>query len=270
MDISNPFRTGFAGGWEEETGGPGGRDGPEYSRAVAISGIPVNERFRHHPAMTAPILLVTAVVAALLFCAGFASGLGWPWMLALKLIPVTAAIVWVQRDGLHGRYANAITVGLTLSVLGDALLALPGDLFVAGLLAFLAAHLAYTAAYVGRSRALAPAWLLMSLLAVGLMLAVLFQWGELGAMKLPVVVYAVVIGLMLWRAGAQGRSGSGAHFAVLGAVLFVLSDAVLAWNRFVDHHDNLRYLNIALYWLGQWGIAASAVQGHRETPLPRL
>ncbi len=220
--------------------------------------------------MSARVLLVIAVVAALLFCAGFATGLAWPWMLALKLIPVSAAIVWVWRDGFGDRYARWIAAGLMMSLLGDALLALPGDWFVAGLLAFLVAHLAYTSAYVGRSRALDPAWLLMSLVAVAIMLTALFRLGELGAMKLPVVIYAVVIGLMLWRAGAQRRSGPRAHFAVLGAVLFVLSDAVLAWNRFIDHHDGLRYLNIGLYWLGQWGIAASAVHGHRESSPPRL
>ncbi len=215
--------------------------------------------------MNSRILLVIALVAAVLFCAGFSTGPAWPWMLALKLVPVSAAIAWVRRDGLGDRYARWIAAGLMLSLLGDALLALPGDWFVAGLLAFVVAHLTYTIAYVGRSRTLAPAWLLLSLLAVATMLTALFQRGELGAMKLPVVVYAAVIGLMLWRAGAQGRSGPRAHLAVVGAVLFVLSDAVLAWNRFIDHHDGLRYLNIALYWLGQWGIAASAVRGHRET-----
>lgn len=220
--------------------------------------------------MNAPILFAIALVAAVLFCAGFATGLAWPWMLALKLVPVSAAVVWVLCSGAGDRYPRLIAAGLILSVVGDALLALPGDWFVAGLLAFLVAHLAYTVAYIGRSRAIAPAWLLASLLAVALMLSALFGLGELGVMKLPVFVYAVVIGLMLWRAGAQGNSTPQAYFALLGAVLFVLSDAVLAWNRFIDHHDGLRYLNISLYWLGQWGIAASAVGGHRETPSPQL
>ena len=82
-------------------------------------------------------------------------------------------------------------------------------------------------------------------------------------------IYALVIGVMLWRAAALAALDRSGRWALIGAVLFVASDAVLAWNRFVDHEPALRYLNILLYWAGQWGIAASVVL-HRAGLRARL
>ena len=79
-------------------------------------------------------------------------------------------------------------------------------------------------------------------------------------MRIPVFVYATVIGAMLWRAGSLVRLDAAGRWALAGAALFVASDMVLAWNRFVAPDPTLRYGNILLYWAGQWGIAASVVR----------
>lgn len=210
-----------------------------------------------------------AVLAALMFCAGIASGLDWRALLLLKLVPVAAALDWLRVASEPGRYRWWIGLGLVLSLLGDALLALPQDRFILGLVAFLCAHLAYVAGYFGRARALAAGWLAVALLLVASMLFTLNRFGELGPMSLPVSVYAGVIGAMLWRAGALSRLDRAGRWALLGAALFVASDAVLAWNRFVAPDPALRYVNILLYWFGQWGIAASAVE-HRAQTASRL
>ena len=75
------------------------------------------------------------------------------------------------------------------------------------------------------------------------------------------VVYALVIRAMLWRALA--RLGSevpkrSAWLAAAGAVSFVVSDTLIGINRFVLAFEAPPYLLIATYWLGQWGITASA------------
>ena len=220
--------------------------------------------------MSPNILKSLAAVAALLFCAGFAVNLGWMPMLLLKLVPVAAALWWVSAHGERAAYSRWIQCGLVLSLGGDALLALPMDAFVPGLITFLLAHLAYIAAYVGRSRTLAPGWLILALCAAGTMLGLLIEHGQLGALRIPVAVYTLVIAVMLWRAGAQRRASAMAHWALLGALLFVASDAVLAWNRFVDHDPVLRYVNILLYWLGQWGIAASTMPARRAPAKSQL
>ena len=75
------------------------------------------------------------------------------------------------------------------------------------------------------------------------------------------VVYALVISAMLWRALA--RLGSevpkrSAGLAAAGAVSFVFSDTLIGINRFVLAFDAAPYLMIITYGLGQWGITASA------------
>lgn len=201
-----------------------------------------------------------AGLAAVAFCFGFATSFDWRVMLLLKLLPVLLALDWLRVAGLPGRYRFWIASGLGLSLLGDALLALPSDQFIAGLVAFLLAHLAYVAGYLTRSRVVANAWLLLAACAVAGFLYVLDHRGHLGPMRVPVFVYATVIGAMLWRAGSLMRVDVAGRWALVGAALFVASDMVLAWNRFVAPDPTLRYVNILLYWAGQWGIAASVVR----------
>jgi uncharacterized membrane protein YhhN len=201
-----------------------------------------------------------AGLAAIAFCIGFATSLDWRAMLLLKLVPVLVALDWLRVAALPGRYRFWIAIGLGLSLLGDALLALPTDQFIAGLVAFLLAHLAYVAGYLTRSRVVAMAWLIVAACAVAGFLYVIDRHGNLGPMRVPVFVYATVIGAMLWRAGSLIRLDAAGRWALVGASLFVASDMVLAWNRFVAPDPTLRYVNILLYWAGQWGIAASVVR----------
>jgi uncharacterized membrane protein YhhN len=44
-----------------------------------------------------------------------------------------------------------------------------------------------------------------------------------------------------------------------GAVLFVASDSILAWNKFVNHVPHSHLLIMGTYGLAQWGIAMGAV-----------
>ena len=50
-----------------------------------------------------------------------------------------------------------------------------------------------------------------------------------------------------------------AWLAAGGAALFVLSDSLIGINRFVAPFEGARHAIILSYWLGQFGIAASAV-----------
>lgn len=210
--------------------------------------------------MNPNVRVALAAVAAIAFCAGAAWGLDWRALLLIKLVPVLLALDWLRVAGGRKPCRHWIALGLGLSLVGDALLAVPQDWFIAGLVAFLLAHLAYVSAYLTRSRALGWPWLLGAALVVAAFLYLLDANGELGAMRLPVCVYALVIGAMLWRAGSLARLDPAGRWALVGAVLFVASDMLLAWNRFVAHDELRRSLSILLYWAGQWGIAASAVR----------
>ncbi|MCK9801521.1 lysoplasmalogenase [Pseudomonas sp. MAFF 302030] len=179
--------------------------------------------------------------------------------LLVKPLPVLALLGWLH-DAPVSDYRRWITLGLLFSLLGDVLLAWPTDLFVFGLGAFLVAHLAYLKAYLSDCRRLALLPLLVALVIGAGLLSLLISHG-LGPLLVPVIVYALAISAMLWRAlarlGTQVPKRS-AVLAAVGALSFAFSDSLIGISRFVTGFDAAPYLIIVFYWLGQWGIAASA------------
>lgn len=203
-------------------------------------------------------LMMLALAAATLHIYALVSDNALLGLLA-KPIPVMALIAWL-RSAPVTPYRNWITVGLAFSVLGDLLLAIPADLFVFGLAAFLCAHLAYLRAYCGKTlRPALPALLLSAITGITLF-GVLARYG-LGSLLAPVAVYALAISAMLWRSLACGG------VAALGACLFVFSDSLIGIDRFVSPFAAAPYLIILAYWLGQWAIASSARQGSTDKVL---
>ena len=199
-------------------------------------------------------LMIFALAAATLYIYALASD---NTLLALmaKPIPVLALIAWLHNTPVSP-YRKWISIGLGFSVLGDILLAIPADLFVFGLVAFLCAHLAYLRAYCGITLRPALPALAFSAIAGITLLGVLTSHG-LGPLLIPVTLYILAISAMLWRALAC--SGP----AALGAGLFVFSDSLIGIDRFVSPFAAAPYLIILAYWLGQWAIASSV--GHRST-----
>ncbi|WP_027913143.1 lysoplasmalogenase [Pseudomonas sp. URIL14HWK12:I7] len=179
--------------------------------------------------------------------------------LLVKPMPVLALLGWLH-DAPPSDYRRWISLGLIFSLVGDVLLAWPGDLFVFGLGAFLLAHLAYLKAYLSDCRrpALLP-WALA--LGIGAVLLGILVSNGLGPLLVPVIVYGLAISAMLWRALARLGSGvpkRSAWLAAAGALAFVFSDSLIGINRFVQPFHAAPYLIIVSYWLGQWGITASA------------
>jgi uncharacterized membrane protein YhhN len=82
-------------------------------------------------------------------------------------------------------------------------------------------------------------------------------------MAVPVAAYMAVICTMMWRAAARvGSPRTPALPALLGlagALSFGASDTLLAVSRFAVPFPGARWPVMVLYWLGQCGIAASAV-----------
>lgn len=179
--------------------------------------------------------------------------------LLVKPMPVLALLGWLH-DAPPGEYRRWISLGLIFSVIGDVLLAWPGDLFVFGLGAFLLAHLAYLKAYLNDCRR--PALLPLALaLGIGAVLLGILISSGLGPLLVPVLVYGLAISAMLWRALARLGTNvpqRSAWLAATGALAFVFSDSLIGINRFVSPFQAAPYLIIVSYWLGQWGITASA------------
>jgi uncharacterized membrane protein YhhN len=170
-------------------------------------------------------------------------------------------------------YTVLVLTGLTLSLIGDWLLIDADEeprLFVAGLVAFLLAHIAYIFAFAyARSVRGGPYDLGRELIAAALLfvlgaVAYFYLRPSLGPYRQPVLAYMIVISLMVHQAvaGVSPNAGllSQPALAVGGALLFYMSDLMLAINRFVFEGEG-RYNNVwvlATYYGAQLLIALSA------------
>ena len=141
-----------------------------------------------------------------------------------------------------------LALALLFGALGDALLDLSSQLFVAGLIAFLCGHIVYTICFTrtgvekhGRGPLIGLALFSAIYLA--------WLWPSLGAMRLPVIFYVGAITVM---AITSFRVGG---WVAIGAILFLLSDSLLAANRFKAPIPLRDYLIWFTYYFGQMAIA---------------
>lgn len=161
-------------------------------------------------------------------------------------------------------------LGILLSLVGDVLLMISLDrLFLPGLAAFLLAHLSYITGFRAELTTV-NVWSLILLAFIAINASRLLR-RIVGAMRargentliLPVIVYGIVISIMLYAAMSTTSnltwSPLAASLVSAGALLFVASDVILAWMKFVAPLKNARIWNIALYHLGQIGLIAGVV-----------
>lgn len=202
------------------------------------------------------LALVAAGLSAALHLRAEYRGPRWQTYLFKPATTTILLVLAAASTSAHGsRYQLAIVVGLAFSLLGDILLMLPRERFVAGLASFLVAHIAYAAAFTaGSAPGLASLLLLLPLL--GAALPVLRRlWPGLGRLRVPVLFYAATIVIMVGLAWARawGVPSTGAALAAVGAMLFMVSDTVLAFNRFQ------RPFHSAQAWVMSSYVAAQAL-----------
>jgi uncharacterized membrane protein YhhN len=175
--------------------------------------------------------------------------------LATLLILSLAALA---PPGADPQVARWIIAGLVFSLVGDVLLMLPSDRFIAGLASFLVAHVCYIAAFTSEAGfQLAPLLLAPLLVAVWLVYRRLAP--GLGSLRIPVIVYTLVIVVMAWQALARCGvvPGAGPPLAAAGALLFASSDSALALARFQGPFPGSQAVVYATYFAAQWLIAVS-------------
>lgn len=173
------------------------------------------------------------------------------------------AIALRPASGATGHYAGAVAVGLVFSLAGDVFLMLPRDRFREGLASFLAAHVCYIAAFTSGTGFVVDPVPTVAFGALGLLLLRLLWPGVSSRLRIPVVLYLVVILTMAVQ--ATGRAlrihDVSSLLAAAGAALFVASDALLAWDRFRVSFRSSRAAVLSTYFLAQWLIALSVQAG---------
>lgn len=130
-------------------------------------------------------------------------------------------------------YRNTVVAGLVLCLLGDSLMMLKKKRFLTGLAFFLGALAVFIVAFYSRVSREFLAWPVIPLvLLAGLVL--FLTWPGTRRQRVPVLFYMLAL-LTMTRVGLEQPHqlpGTGPWLAAAGSLLFLVSDAVLALDRF--------------------------------------
>jgi uncharacterized membrane protein YhhN len=205
--------------------------------------------------------LVLWVVAAALVAGELHVVFHGPERAERVLKPLSVASIGVAAVGsglLQRPWGIVALLALALGLVGDVLL-LDGERpsrFMGGLGAFLGGHLLYLAAFVVVGLSVNP-WLalpaavsLVCLLVSRALLPSLWRAGD-RPLAGAVATYMVVLTVAAVCAGATGRP-----LVAVGAALFVLSDTILAMDKFLAPVPRAHLWVMATYLLAQTGIVA--------------
>lgn len=210
-------------------------------------------------------LAVVLVSGAAAIASVYVDGGQWLHWICKPLTTLLITAMALRSAAVNARYRRWVVIGLLCSTLGDVFLMLPGDHFAWGLSSFLIAHCAYLLAFTRRARWFASLWPFAGYAALALTVLYALWPGVPPALRVPVALYVLALASMAAQATAMWhhcRDGASAQ-AAAGGAFFLLSDGLLAWNRFVTPLDGSRLSVLATYWIAQWLIARSVA---REAP----
>ncbi|KAK7066616.1 hypothetical protein SK128_003721 [Halocaridina rubra] len=154
----------------------------------------------------------------------------------LKCLPVLYLMCYLAYTE-KGRGESKIVIpALAFSLIGDGLLNFPGTLFVEGLIAFSFAQVLYTATF-GFKRI--NVWTGITLYGASGALLLFIIPNVNATLKIAVPVYALLIFTMLWRALDRYSYAEDICYerrlcSVLGAVVFIISDACIAFLQLMN------------------------------------
>jgi uncharacterized membrane protein YhhN len=217
------------------------------------------------PVLPTPLLALAATLCGALTILSAPWAVGHPW-LNLVFKPLTTLLIIVYaapRGARRPAVRRWVLIGLGLSLCGDVALLWPEQGFLPGLVSFLLAHLAYLRAFTRDGVRLAARPLPFVLYGL---LAALILWqlwpGVPPGLRLPVLAYVVCLASMAAQAAvvaqharhpAERKAG---RVLAIGGALFLLSDALLATNRFATPLPWSGLWILLSYWLAQWCIAS--------------
>lgn len=169
--------------------------------------------------------------------------------LAKPATTVLLLVVALVVEPIDPAQRTLFAVALVASLAGDV--ALMFDRFLPGLGSFLVAHLAYIAGFLVRDISVTAAAVGgLAVLAVAVPVAVrmigALREGPRRSLTTPVAAYVVVISVMVTAA-----AGTALPVAIVGAVLFYVSDALIGWHRFVEPRPWAPVAIMVTYHLGQ-------------------
>ncbi|WP_160366790.1 lysoplasmalogenase [Sphingobacteruim zhuxiongii] len=195
-------------------------------------------------------------------------------MATKPLICVVLIAYLFQATRLKSTFQKLVAVGLAFGLIGDIFLMLPNK-FLFGLGAFLIGHICYVVAFYKQVYFIQLNKHKIRLL-IALILS-LYSYNfynllspSLGIEKYPVILYIFVIAMMGYFAFLRKYQTNLWSFLaiMIGAVLFIISDSILAANKFVAYIANSGLIIMGTYMLAQYGITLGTVLDNSRKAIP--
>jgi uncharacterized membrane protein YhhN len=228
--------------------------------AAIVAGLWASGRFLQGALSMLEVLTVECAALATVSALGLLDG-----YLVFKPLTMVIAIIFVassaRSTGAIARFDALLLAALVFSLVGDVFLMLPGNYFIPGLASFLVAHVFYIALFRQGHGWFPSKRALVGVLAVG---AVMYGivWGGLNdpVLKIAVAAYVTVISLM--AAQAMGRAtttgDAASRWVAVGACVFMVSDSLIAINKFVTPVALSSLWILATYYCAQLLIVHNA------------
>jgi len=174
-----------------------------------------------------------------------------------KIIPIGILFFAVVRtDTFAGKLL--LLAALIFSAIGDTLLAF--DYFIYGIGAFLIAQLSYASYFVRSWQGISQRKLLTTALLIYVLVMVWFLTPHLSDLRIPVFAYLIVISIM----GVMAiQSSLPTRWAVLGALIFISSDSLIAINKFIHPLPASGEAIMLTYYAAQWMIISGCLTSRR-------
>jgi len=201
------------------------------------------------------------------------------WLEYITKPLILLSLIWfllVSTKGVSCKFKRLIIIALVFSWFGDMFLMIDEKypvLFIFGLASFLISHLLYIFAF--NQTAHPPLdiplikkhpWVIFLLIVFGSYMFKMLKPG-LGTMVLPVIVYLIaIISMFVFALNRWGKvNRSSFLWIVVGALFFIISDSILAFDKFHLRINNAHLIIMATYMFAQYSIVRGAYLQMLET-----
>lgn len=198
---------------------------------------------------------MTLILLVAIFAIFFNAKGNTPLFIVLKPLTTILIVFFTVLFGIKkSKFHKWVVMGLCCCLVGDTLL-LEESYFIWGLVSFLIAHLCFSWSFI----------CLGGLKKYGIPLVLLTVFGfayyytlydSLDALKIPVLIYLIVILFMGWQGISLRIWKDEAAFALVAfaVIFFIASDALLAWAKFKGPFRWDGVLILATYWISIFSI----------------
>jgi uncharacterized membrane protein YhhN len=201
-----------------------------------------------------PIWLIFFIISAVTVFAGILFDVHMLYLTAKPMLMITLLLYFISASKGYPAWRFYVMAALVFSWGGDVFLMLYG-MFTPGLVSFLVAHIFYITAYQKTGAASGELKLLdiMKFVLFGAVVMWLLYPG-LSGMLLPVLAYMLVLLSMgVWAHKRRGATTAISFTLVsAGAMLFVVSDGLIAINKFAFEISAERILVMSTYIAAQY------------------